>query len=43
MRKISKYKNTFAKGYIPNCSEEIFAIKKITFQIGTKKFLLLES
>ena len=25
----SKYKNIFAKGYMPNCSEEIFIIKKI--------------
>ena len=27
--RISKYKNIFAKGYTPNCSEEIFVIKKI--------------
>ena len=27
--RISKYKNIFAKGYMPNWSEEIFAIKKI--------------
>ena len=27
--RISKYKNIFAKGYIPNWSEEIFAISKI--------------
>ena len=27
--RISKYKNIFAKGYMPNCSEEIFIIKKI--------------
>ena len=27
--RISKYKNIFAKGYTPNCSEEGFAIKKI--------------
>ena len=26
---ISKYKNIFAKGHIPNWSEEVFAIKKI--------------
>ena len=26
--RISKYKNIFAKGYIPNWSEEIFLIKK---------------
>ena len=27
--RISKYKNIFAKGYVPNWSEEIFTIKKI--------------
>ena len=27
--RISKYKNTFAKGYSPNWSEEIFMIKKV--------------
>ena len=27
--RISKYKNIFAKGYIPNCSEEVFVIKKV--------------
>ena len=27
--RISKYKNIFAKGYLPNWSEEIFIIKKI--------------
>ena len=26
---ISKYKNNFAKGYIPNWSEEVFVIKKV--------------
>ena len=26
---ISKYKNIFAKGYIPNFSEEVFVTKKI--------------
>ena len=26
---ISKYRNIFAKGYMPNWSEEIFIIKKI--------------
>ena len=25
----SKYKNIFAKGYTPNWSEEVFAIKKV--------------
>ena len=27
--RISKYKNIFGKGYMPNCSEEIFIIRKI--------------
>ena len=27
--RISKYKNIFANGYMPNCSEEVFVIKKI--------------
>ena len=27
--RISKYKNIFAKGYMPNCIEEIFVIKKV--------------
>ena len=27
--RISKYKNIFAKGYNPNCSEEVFIIDKI--------------
>ena len=27
--RISKYKNSFAKGYVPNWSEEIFMIKKV--------------
>ena len=26
--RISRYKNIFAKGYAPNWSEEIFAVKK---------------
>ena len=26
---ISKYKNIFAKDYTPNCSEEVFVIKKV--------------
>ena len=28
--RISKYKNIFAKGYIPNWSEEVFVVSKIT-------------
>ena len=27
--RISKYKNIFAKGYLPNWSEEVFVIKKV--------------
>ena len=27
--RISKYKNIFAKGYAPNCSEEFFVVSKI--------------
>ena len=27
--RISKYKNIFAKGYVPNWSEEVFVIKKL--------------
>ena len=27
--RISKYKNIFAKGYVPNWSEEVFAVDKI--------------
>ena len=27
--RISKYKNIFAKGYIPNWCEEVFRIKKV--------------
>ena len=27
--RISKHKNTFAKGYTPNCSEEVFVVSKI--------------
>ena len=31
--RISKYKNIFAKGYIPNWSEEIFIISKIKYTV----------
>ena len=27
--RISKYKNIFAKGYVPNWSQEVFVIKKV--------------
>ena len=36
--RISKYKNIFAKGYMPNCSEEIFVIKKIKTVKRLKRF-----
>ena len=29
LKRISKYKNIFAIGYVPNWSEEIFVIKKV--------------
>ena len=31
--KISKYKNIFAEGDIPNWSEEVFVIKKVEYTI----------
>ena len=31
--RISKYKSTFAKGYTPNWSEEIFIVKKIQITV----------
>ena len=31
--RISKFKNVFAKGYIPNWSEEIFIVKKIKITV----------
>ena len=30
--RISNYKNIFAKGYVPNWSEEVFVINKIKIQ-----------
>ena len=32
--KVSKYKNVFAKGYIPNWSEKVFAIKKVNSTVS---------
>ena len=32
--RISRYKNIFAKGYAPNCSEEIFVVKKKMLYLG---------
>ena len=31
--RILKYKNIFAKGYTPNCSEEVFVIKKVKITV----------
>ena len=31
--RISKYKNIFAKGYVPNWSEEVFVIKKVKITV----------
>ena len=31
--RISKYKNIFAKGYMPNWSEEVFVIKKVKITV----------
>ena len=37
--KISKYKNIFAKGYIPNWSEEVFVIKKVKNTVPWTNFV----
>ena len=37
--RISKFKNIFAKGYVPNWSEEVFAIKKIKCTVPWTYFL----
>ena len=37
--RISKYKNIFAKGYMPNWSEEVFAIKKVKNTIPWTYFI----
>ena len=37
--RISKYKNIFAKGYMPNWSEEVFIIKKIKNTVPWKYVL----
>ena len=31
--RISKYKNIFAKGYVPNWSEEVFVIRKVKYTV----------
>ena len=35
--RISKYKNIFAKGYMPNWSEEVFVIKKVINDLNGEK------
>ena len=37
--RISKYKNIFAKGYVPNWSEEVFVIKKVKTTVPWTYFL----
>ena len=39
--RISKYKNIFAKGYIPIWSEEVFVIKKIKLQFHGHMSLMI--
>ena len=39
--RISKYKNIFAKGYMPNWSEEIFIIKKIKNAVPWTMLLMI--
>ena len=37
--RISKYKNIFAKGYVPNWSEEVLAIKKFKNIVPWTQFI----
>ena len=39
--RISKYKNIFAKGYIPNWSEEIFVIKRFKIRFHGHMLLMI--
>ena len=39
--RISKYKKIFAKGYTPNWSEKVFAIKKITNTVPWTYFIMI--
>ena len=39
--RISKYKNTFAKGYTPNWSEEVFVIKEVKVQFHGHMLLMI--
>ena len=36
---ISKYKNIFAKGYVPNWSEEVFVIKAVKNTVSWRYFI----
>ena len=38
---ISKYKNIFDKGYVPNWSEEIFVVKKVKIQFHGHMLLMI--
>ena len=37
--RISEYKNVFAKGYTPNCFEELFVFKKVTNSVPWIHFI----
>ena len=39
--RILKYKNIFAKGYVPNWSEEVFGIKKVKDTVPWTYFLVI--
>ena len=39
--RISKYKYIFAKGYIPNWSEEVFVIKKVKIHFHGHMLLMI--
>ena len=40
--RISKYKKVFAKGYVPNWSEEVFVIKKVESTLPWMLLLILK-
>ena len=39
--RISEYKNSFVKAYVPNWSEEVFVIKKLKILRGGHMFLVI--
>ena len=41
--RISKYKNSFAKGYVPNWSEDIFVIKKVKNTVAWSMLLVIST